>query len=107
MQIIFCKKNPRNVEGMRLLSQIALKLGVLDDAEFLLESALEFSPNNSRIRIAYIQVLRKRQNYAGALHQAKVLLEMDKENPQFSQFSQSKQCSQEILKMLSLFLTRF
>ena len=68
---------------MRLLSQIALKLGVLDDAEFLLESALEFSPNNSRIRIEYIQVLRKRQNYAGALHQAKVLLEMDKENPQF------------------------
>ena len=36
-----------------------------------------------RIRIEYIQVLRKRQNYAGALHQAKVLLEMDKENPQF------------------------
>tara|TARA_B000000557_G_scaffold263096_1_gene265192 strand:+ start:300 stop:2306 length:2007 start_codon:yes stop_codon:yes gene_type:complete len=80
---LFLQKNPRNVEGMRLLSQIALKLGVLDDAEFLLESALEFSPNNSRIRIEYIQVLRKRQNYAGALHQAKVLLEMDKENPQF------------------------
>ena len=40
---LFLQKNPRNVEGMRLLSQIALKLGVLDDAEFLLESALEFS----------------------------------------------------------------
>ena len=79
----FLQKNPRNVEGIRLLAQIAMKLGVLDDAEFLLESAVDFAPSNSRARIDYIQVLRKRQNYSNALKQAKSLLIMEPENPQF------------------------
>ena len=79
----FLQKNPRNVEGIRLLAQIAMKLGVLDDAEFLLESAVDFAPSNSRARIDYIQVLRKRQNYSNALKQAKSLLNMEPENPQF------------------------
>ncbi|MCC5885931.1 MAG: tetratricopeptide repeat protein, partial [Gammaproteobacteria bacterium] len=38
----FMQKNPRNVEGMRLLAGIGMKLGVLEDAEFLLESAVAF-----------------------------------------------------------------
>ena len=79
----FLQKNPSNVEGIRLLAQIAMKLGVLDDAEFLLESAVDFAPSNSRARIDYIQVLRKRQNYSNALKQAKSLLNMEPENPQF------------------------
>jgi tetratricopeptide (TPR) repeat protein len=79
----FMQKNPRHVEGMRLLASIGTRLGALDDAEFLLESAIEFAPENTKARIDYIQVLRKRQNYAEALHQAKVLLEKDPENPQF------------------------
>ena len=79
----FMQKNPRHVEGMRLLASIGTRLGALDDAEFLLESAIEFAPENTRARIDYIQVLRKRQNYAEALHQAKVLLEKDPKNPQF------------------------
>jgi tetratricopeptide (TPR) repeat protein len=79
----FMQKNPRHVEGMRLLASIGTRLGALDDAEFLLESAIEFAPENTKARIDYIQVLRKRQNYAEALHQAKVLLEKDPKNPQF------------------------
>lgn len=79
----FMQKNPRHVEGMRLLASIGTRLGALDDAEFLLESAIEFAPENTKVRIDYIQVLRKRQNYAEALHQAKVLLEKDPKNPQF------------------------
>ncbi len=79
----FMQKVPRHVEGMRLLADIGSRLGVLDDAEFLLESAVEFEPNNARVRIDYIQVLRKRQNYEEALRQAKILLEKNPNNPQF------------------------
>ena len=79
----FMQKVPRHVEGMRLLADIGSRLGVLDDAEFLLESAVEFEPDNAKVRIDYIQVLRKRQNYEEALHQAKILLAKNPKNPQF------------------------
>jgi len=59
----FMQKVPRHIEGMRLLADIGTRLGVLEDAEFLLESAVEFAPDNTRARIDYIQVFRKRQKY--------------------------------------------
>ena len=40
----FMLKNPKHIEGMRLLADIAVRLGVLEDAEFLLETAVKFSP---------------------------------------------------------------
>ena len=79
----FMLKNPRHVEGIRLLADIASGLGVLGDAEFLLESAIEFAPENTKVRIDYIQILRKQQKYKDALDQAKVLLQQDSQNPQF------------------------
>ncbi len=45
----FLKKQPRNVEGMRLLAEIGSRFGVLDDAEFLLESAVAFDPDNVQL----------------------------------------------------------
>jgi tetratricopeptide (TPR) repeat protein len=79
----FLQKFPRNTEGMRLLADIASRLGILEDAEFLLESAVEFSPNNSRVRIDYVKVLRKQQKYQKALRQASILIEQEPQNPQF------------------------
>ena len=79
----FMQKVPRNIEGMRLLADIGSRLGVLEDAEFLLESAVEFAPDHTKARIDYIQVLRKRQNYEESLRQAKLLLDSDPSNPQF------------------------
>jgi len=79
----FMQKVPRHIEGMRLLADIGSRLGVLEDAEFLLESAIEFSPENIQVRIDYIQVLRKRQKNESALAQAKILLAKDPKNPQF------------------------
>jgi tetratricopeptide (TPR) repeat protein len=79
----FMQKVPRHIEGMRLLADIGNRLGVLEDAEFLLESAIEFSPDSIQVRIDYIQVLRKRQKYEEALAQAKLLLDKDPKNPQF------------------------
>lgn len=79
----FLLKNPRHVEGMRLLADIGMRLGVLDDAEFLLASALVFEPDNVQIRIDYIQALRKRQKFQKALQQAKHLLDTSPQHPQF------------------------
>ncbi len=77
----FLRKTPHHVEAMRLLADIGARLGVLGDAEFLLESALEFEPENVRVRLDYIQVLRKRQKHQAALAAAKALYERDPDNP--------------------------
>lgn len=79
----FLIKIPHHVEGMRLLADIGMRLGVLDDAEFLLESARKFAPDNVQIRIDYIQALRKRQKFEQALEQAEDLLKTSPQNPQF------------------------
>lgn len=71
----FLRNHPDDVEAMRLLADIAVKLGVLDDAEFLLESAAVFAPDNLPVQLDYVQVLRKRQKFQAALDQARQLLE--------------------------------
>ncbi len=70
----FLKENPEHVEGMRLLADIGVRLGVLDDAEFLLESALVFQPDHLPAQMEYVQVLRKRQKFQAALTHARALL---------------------------------
>jgi len=77
------KKAPRHIEAMRLLAEIGTRLGSLDDAEFLLESALAFAPADTQVRIDYSQILRKRQKFEAALAQAKILLESEPANLQF------------------------
>ena len=79
----FLQKVPHHVEAMRLLADIGMRLGVLDDAEFLLESAVEFEPENLQVRIDYVQALRKRQKIQQAQRQTKILLEHAPDNPQF------------------------
>jgi tetratricopeptide (TPR) repeat protein len=79
----FLQKNPHHVEAMRLLADIGSRLGILEDADFLLESALEFEPDNIQVRIDYIQTLRKRQKFAEALKQSELLYRRDVENPIF------------------------
>jgi tetratricopeptide (TPR) repeat protein len=79
----FLLKAPDHVEGMRLLAEIGVKLGILDDAEFILESAVTFDPDNVEVRIDYLRALRKRQKFADALKQAAWLLNKDNNNPRF------------------------
>jgi len=79
----FLQKVPHHVEAMRLLADIGMRLGVLDDAEFLLESATKFEPDNVQVRLDYIQALRKRQKFEQALDEARHLLQTSPENPQF------------------------
>jgi tetratricopeptide (TPR) repeat protein len=79
----FMQQVPDHVEGMRLLADIGVRLGVLDDAEFLLASALKFDPDNIQVRIDYIRALRKQQKFKQALDEARKLLNRSPQNPQF------------------------
>lgn len=79
----FLRANPKHVEGMRLLADLGVKSGVLDDAEFILESAVEFEPMNPFARHDYMTVLYRRQKYAQSLEQAKILVDSDPNNLDF------------------------
>ncbi|WP_338466408.1 sulfotransferase [Novosphingobium sp. ZN18A2] len=79
----YLRGHPRDIEGMRLLAEIGSRFGVLEDAEFLLESAVAFAPDNIQLRLDYIQVLRKRQKFTRAREEAEALYRRDPDNPLF------------------------
>jgi tetratricopeptide (TPR) repeat protein len=79
----YMQKHPHEIEGMRLLAEIGSRFGVLEDADFLLETALELDPENIQVRLDFIQVLRKRQKFEAALEQARRLYDRDPDNPLF------------------------
>ncbi len=76
----FLKKNPTNTFAMSLLSQIADRLGYFDDAEFLLENAVKFNPNDGELRMKYAMILRKKQKFAKTMEQVNILCEKFPEN---------------------------
>ena len=64
---------------------------VLDDAEFLLEKALEYEPENTFTRHDYMVVLYRRQKYKQSLEQAKLLKNKEPNNLKF-QIAYANQC---------------
>jgi tetratricopeptide (TPR) repeat protein len=66
-----------DIEGMRLLAQIGMKLDVLDDAELLLESVLEQAPDYRPARYDYAQVLLQRHKHRQAREQIRMLREAE------------------------------
>ena len=78
----FMQQNPQHIDGMRILAEIAVRNGVLEDAEFLLESAVAFDASHRQARIDYVQVLSKRQRFQKAVDEAKALMEQAPDNPQ-------------------------
>ena len=79
----YLQQHTKHVEGMRLLAQIGMKLHILDDAEFLLESCLEFERDYIPACVDYIHVLHRRQKYVEALQQARNLLTRNPDNLNF------------------------
>ncbi len=79
----FLQKHPHHIEAMRLLAEIGTRFGVFRDADFLLESAIEFDPDNIQLRLDYVKVLRKRQKFAAALEQSQELYNQDPDSPIF------------------------
>src|SRR6267143_909382 len=79
----FLQGHADHIEGMRLLGRIGMKLDVLDDAEFLLESVLVFAPDYHAARYDYGNVLSQRHKYAQALKEAQKLREIEPGNRNF------------------------
>ena len=77
----FLKKNPTHTYAMSLLSEIANRLGYFDDAEFLLEKAVEFKPNDGDLRMQYAAILRKKQKFAQTMEQVNILCDQYPDNP--------------------------
>ena len=77
----FLTRHPKHVPAMRLLATIGAQRGALDDAEFLLESAVAFAPDDRGALVDYIDVLHKRQKFGESLTWARRLLARDPANP--------------------------
>jgi len=69
----FLSRHPHHPEAMRLLAAIGERLHIYDDAEFLLESALEFEPSFDLARMDYVKILHKRQKFQRAWEEAEKL----------------------------------
>jgi tetratricopeptide (TPR) repeat protein len=79
----FLQTQGHHVEGMRFLAQIGMSFNVHDEAEFLLESAVVLDPGNVGAHFDYVGTLQKRQKFAEALEQARLLRAKEPQNPQF------------------------
>ena len=87
----FLRAHPHHIEAMRLLARLGMKLLIYDDAEFLLESCVEFAPDYWLARSDYVEVLHRRQKFRQALAQAKVLRDRFPGNPAF-ELSYANEC---------------
>jgi tetratricopeptide (TPR) repeat protein len=57
----FLLEHGDHIEGMRLLARIGIKLGILDDAELLLQAVLHLAPDYRAARYDYVRVLLDQQ----------------------------------------------
>ena len=69
----FLKENPTHPYAMSLLAEIANRFGYFDDAEFLLQKAVEFKPKDGDLRLKYASILRKKQKFAQTTEQVDIL----------------------------------
>ena len=79
----FLQNNKQHVEAMRLLAEIADRAKIIDDAEFILDSAVTFEPKNVGARFDLANILLKRQKFEAA---DKVAVELGSEYPDNPEF---------------------
>ena len=79
----FLQTHRHHVEAMRLLAEIGTKLKIYDDAEFLLESCVEFAPDHVQARLDYTNLLIRKTKFEKANEQAMELLKLQPENRSF------------------------
>jgi len=77
----FLREHRQHVEAMRLLAEIGVRLKIYDDAEFLLESCVEFEPEHPRARSDYLRILNRKGKFRQALEQAGALMRLEPDNP--------------------------
>ena len=79
----FLERHKHHIEAMRLLADIGTRLKIYDDAEFLLESCVEFAPDYIQARIDYANLLIRKTKFEKAQEQAQRLLQMRPDNRSF------------------------
>ncbi|MGH8176689.1 MAG: tetratricopeptide repeat protein, partial [Steroidobacter sp.] len=77
------KQHPTDVAAIRMLAEIAARLGRYGDAESLLVRCLELAPSFDPARHNYAVVLHRQNKSAAALEQINRLLETSPRNPSF------------------------
>ncbi len=75
------KHHPTDVAAIRMLAEVAARLGRYADAELLLERCLELAPSFQGARHNYAYVLHRQNKLAKSLEQLNQLLERDPRNP--------------------------
>lgn len=78
---IVLKRHPLDVNAMRLLAEIGMEVGRLEDAEYLLERALTLAPDFRLARGSYANVLGRRGKFEAALTELDTLLAEDPAHP--------------------------
>jgi len=75
------KRDPLDVNAMRLLAEIGMEVGRLEDAEALLVRALELAPDFRLARGSYANVLARRGKFEAALTELNALLAAEPDQP--------------------------
>jgi len=83
----YLRQRPMDVDAIRLLAQIGIDLGVVDEAIKLLERCLELAPDFHFARSNYVTALGRQQRFDEALEEMDRLQQSDPGN--FSYASQS------------------
>ncbi len=77
------KKFPTDVTAIRILADVGIKVGHLEEAQNLLERCLELAPTFTLARHNYVIVLFRRQQLEAALTELEKLLAVEPENPNY------------------------
>lgn len=79
----FLKRHPTDVAAIRMLAEVAARIGRLPDAETLLARCLELAPGFLPARHNYAMVLHRQNKSAEALAQVERVLAEEPRNPGF------------------------
>jgi tetratricopeptide (TPR) repeat protein len=79
----YLRDKPTDVAAIRMLAEVAARLGRFDDSEKLLRRCLELAPSFDAARHNYALVLHRQSKSLDALREIDVLLASDPENPSY------------------------
>ena len=77
------QQTPTDVPAIRMLAEVAMRLGRNDDAAKLLERCLELAPTFAAARYNYAILLQRRNDPGGSLAEVERLLAVDPRSPSY------------------------
>src|SRR5262249_14279397 len=80
----FLKAHPANVAAIRMLAEVAARLGRYADAETLLARCLELAPTFAVARLNYATALHRQNKSEAAIAQTEILERADPRNPVYA-----------------------